>query len=69
MKVWIKGCAVDICSKYLALPKTTDFGILFLPTEGLFAEVVRRPGLAEAIQRNPRAVRMDLWDDWTVAAQ
>ena len=56
LEVRIKGCAVDICSKYLAPPKTTDFGILFLPTEGLFAEVVRRPGLAEAIQRNHRVV-------------
>ena len=44
----IKGCAGDICDKYLNPPKTTDFGILFLPTEGLFAEVVRRPGLSEA---------------------
>ncbi len=52
----IKGCALDICTKYLSPPKTTDFGILFLPTEGLFAEVVRRPGLAEAIQRNHRVV-------------
>ena len=56
LEVRIKGCAVDICSKYLTPPKTTDFGILFLPTEGLFAEVVRRPGLAEAIQRNQRVV-------------
>ena len=56
LEIRIKGCAVDICSKYLSPPKTTDFGILFLPTEGLFAEVVRRPGLAEAIQRNQRVV-------------
>ena len=56
LEVRIKGCAVDICSKYLAPPKTTDFGILFLPTEGLFAEVMRRPGLAEAVQRNHRVV-------------
>jgi DNA recombination protein RmuC len=56
LEVRIKGCANDICSKYLSPPKTTDFGILFLPTEGLFAEVVRRPGLAEAIQRNHRVV-------------
>ena len=46
----IKGCAGDICDKYLNPPKTTDFGILFLPTEGLFAEVVRRPGLPELLQ-------------------
>lgn len=52
----IKGCANDICSKYLNPPKTTDFGILFLPTEGLFAEVLRRPGLAESIQRTRRVV-------------
>ena len=56
LEVRIKGCAVDICSKYVSPPKTTDFGILFLPTEGLFAEVVRRPGLAEAIQRNQKVV-------------
>jgi DNA recombination protein RmuC len=52
----IKGCANDICSKYLNPPKTTDFGILFLPTEGLFAEVVRRPGLPELIQRDCKVV-------------
>lgn len=56
LEVRIKGCANDICSKYLAPPKTTDFGILFLPTEGLFAEVVRRPGLAEGIQRAQHVV-------------
>ncbi len=56
LEIRIKGCAVDICTKYLSPPKTTDFGILFLPTEGLFAEVVRRPGLAEGIQRNHRVV-------------
>ena len=37
-------------------PRTTDFGILFLPTEGLFAEVIRRPGLADQIQRDCRVV-------------
>ena len=52
----IKGCAGDICSKYLNPPKTTDFGILFLPTEGLFAEVVRRPGLPELLQRDYHVV-------------
>jgi DNA recombination protein RmuC len=50
----IKACAWDISEKYLCPPKTTDFGILFLPTEGLFAEVVRRIGLAEAVQRECR---------------
>jgi DNA recombination protein RmuC len=52
----IKGCAIEICDKYLDPPKTTDFGILFLPTEGLFAEVVRRPGLAETIQRKSKVM-------------
>jgi len=52
----IKQCAGDICKKYLSPPKTTDFGILFLPTEGLFAEVVRRPGLGESVQRECRVM-------------
>jgi DNA recombination protein RmuC len=56
LEIRIKGCAGDICDKYLNPPKTTDFGILFLPTEGLFAEVVRRPGLAELIQRDCKVV-------------
>lgn len=52
----VKSCAWDICGKYLNPPKTTDFGILFLPIEGLFAEVIRRTGLTEAIQRECRVV-------------
>jgi DNA recombination protein RmuC len=52
----IKSCAWDICNKYLNPPKTTDFGILFLPVEGLFAEVVRRTGPMEIIQRECRVV-------------
>jgi len=52
----VKACARDICGKYLDPPKTTDFGILFLPIEGLFAEVIRRTGLTEAIQRECRVV-------------
>jgi DNA recombination protein RmuC len=36
----------------VAPPHTTDFGILFLPTEGLYAEVLRRPGLVESLQRD-----------------
>ena len=52
----VKACASDICEKYLNPPKTTDFGILFLPIEGLFAEVIRRTGLTEAIQRECRVV-------------
>ncbi|MCX5838117.1 MAG: DNA recombination protein RmuC [Deltaproteobacteria bacterium] len=52
----IRQCAGDICSKYLNPPKTTDFGILFLPTEGLFAEVIHRTGLVEFVQRECRVV-------------
>jgi len=47
----IKKFAKDIHDKYIKLPYTTEFGILFLPTEGLYAEVVRR-GLVETLQRD-----------------
>jgi DNA recombination protein RmuC len=43
--------AKKIAEKYLSPPLTTDFAILFLPTEGLYAEVIRRPGLADDLQR------------------
>ena len=43
--------AKTISTKYLSPPLTTDFAILFLPTEGLYAEVMRRPGLADDLQR------------------
>jgi len=46
--------AKSISEKYLEPPYTTDFAILFLPTEGLYAEVLRRPGLMEALQRDCR---------------
>jgi len=46
--------AQRICDKYVAAPHTTEFAILFLPTEGLYAEVLRRPGLVEALQRDCR---------------
>lgn len=52
----VRACAGDICGKYLNPPRTTDFGILFLPIEGLFAEVIRRTGLTEVIQRECRVV-------------
>jgi DNA recombination protein RmuC len=52
----VKTCARDISEKYLNPPKTTDFGILFLPIEGLFAEVIRRTALTEVIQRECRVV-------------
>jgi DNA recombination protein RmuC len=56
LEVRIKSEAKDIQSKYLNPPQTTDFGIMFLPTEGLYAEVLRRPGLAEWLQTECRVV-------------
>lgn len=50
----VRGEAKTICEKYLSPPLTTDFAILFLPTEGLYAEVMRRPGLADDLQRTLR---------------
>jgi len=50
----LRGEARTICDKYLSPPLTTDFAILFLPTEGLYAEVMRRPGLADEVQRSCR---------------
>lgn len=52
----IRACARDIRDKYLHPPFTTDFGIMFLPSEGLYAEVLRRPGLADSVQREARVV-------------
>jgi DNA recombination protein RmuC len=46
--------AKTICEKYVSPPQTTDFAILFLPTEGLYAEVMRRPGVADDLQRTLR---------------
>jgi DNA recombination protein RmuC len=48
--------ARTIADKYLAPPHTTDFALLFLPTEGLYAEALRRPGLFEALQREQRVM-------------
>jgi DNA recombination protein RmuC len=45
-----------IREKYIAPPHTTDFGLLYLPTEGLYAEVLRRPGLVDSLQRDQRVV-------------
>jgi DNA recombination protein RmuC len=56
LELRIKANARDIAQKYLNPPQTTDFGIMFLPTEGLYAEVLRRPGLADYIQREHRVI-------------
>jgi DNA recombination protein RmuC len=50
----IKAEAKDIRDKYIDPPNTTDFGILFLPIEGLYAEILRRPGLCEYLQKEYR---------------
>jgi DNA recombination protein RmuC len=52
----IRQCAKAFSGKYLLPPRTTDFGILFLATEGLYAEALRRPGLAESLQQDFRVV-------------
>jgi len=52
----IRSCARAFSGKYLLPPRTTDFGILFMATEGLYAEALRRPGLAESLQRDFRVV-------------
>jgi DNA recombination protein RmuC len=52
----IKGEARKIKDKYIAPPETTDYAFLYLPTEGLYAEVTQRPGLQEQLQRDYRVV-------------
>ena len=52
----IENSAREIRDKYIAPPHTTDFGILFLPTEGLYAETLRRPGFVDKIQRECRVL-------------
>jgi DNA recombination protein RmuC len=52
----LKNCAKTLSDKYILPPSTTDFGILFLATESLYAEAMRRPGLVEFIQREYRVV-------------
>ncbi|MBC5785823.1 DNA recombination protein RmuC [Ramlibacter sp. USB13] len=54
LEVRIREEAKSICESYLAPPHTTDFAILFLPIESLYAEVLRRPGLMDRIQRDYR---------------
>lgn len=56
LEVVIKAQAKTISEKYIAPPHTTDFAIMYLPTEGLFAEVLRRPGLASQLQSAHRVL-------------
>ena len=52
----VKNSARDISEKYVSPPDTTDFAIMFLPTEGLYAEVLRQPGLLDELMRKHRIV-------------
>ncbi|MCD9085167.1 DNA recombination protein RmuC [Stenotrophomonas sp. SY1] len=52
----IRVQAKSISEKYIVPPHTTDFAVMFLPTEGLYAETIRRPGLVDALQREHRVV-------------
>src|SRR5256886_494739 len=54
LETQLKRCAKDICEKYINPPKTTDFALLFLPSEGLYAEAIRRVGLVQNVHRDCR---------------
>ena len=56
LEVALKLCARNIRERYIAPPMTTDFAILFLPTESLYAEAIRRDGLVDYIQREYRVI-------------
>ena len=65
IEVRLKGEAKSIHEKYIGPPHTTDFALLYLPIEGLYAEALRRPGLAEVLQRD---FRVSLAGPTTLAA-
>jgi len=52
LQAQVRTCAKEIRDKYIHPPRTTDFALLFLPTEGLYAEVLRQPGMFEGVQRD-----------------
>ena len=54
LETQLKRCAKDICAKYINPPTTTDFALMFLPSEGLYAEAIRRVGLVQNVQRDCR---------------
>jgi DNA recombination protein RmuC len=54
LETQLKRCARDICEKYINPPNTTDFALMFLPSEGLYAEAIRRVGLVQNVQRDCR---------------
>jgi DNA recombination protein RmuC len=52
----VRKCAQDICQKYIHPPLTTDFAVMFLPMESLYAEIVRDPALSQQLQRDYKVV-------------
>jgi DNA recombination protein RmuC len=56
LETQLRKNAKDICGKYINPPRTTDFALMFLPTEGLYAEAIRRVGLVEQVQRDCRVI-------------
>ncbi len=56
LETQLKRSGKEICAKYINPPRTTDFALLFLPTEGLYAEAIRRVGLVEQVQRDCRVI-------------
>ncbi len=62
----VRACAADIARKYINPPVTTDFAVLFLPIEGLFAEAIRRGGLPERLQREHRVVLAGPTTLWSI---
>ena len=56
LETQLKRSAKEICQKHINPPRTTDFALMFLPTEGLYAEAIRRIGLTEQVQREYRVV-------------
>jgi DNA recombination protein RmuC len=56
LETQLRKSAKEICGKYIHPPRTTDFALMFLPTEGLFAEAIRRVGLVEQVQRDCRVI-------------
>jgi DNA recombination protein RmuC len=56
LETQLRRSAKDICGKYINPPRTTDFALMFLPTEGLYAEAIRRVGLVEQVQRECRVI-------------
>ena len=56
LETQLRKSAKEICAKYINPPQTTDFALMFLPTEGLYAEAIRRIGLVEQVQRECKVI-------------